>query len=110
MSTNFKTASFYYDFHLLTIFNQIKGGLKTPGLEIPLILYHLLLTYKQPPLHATNFIKQVKIKLKVSPTEDENEPAQILKYFFENCKEYGFEKTEVAPKTTGIYYENKANE
>lgn len=33
----------------------------------------------------------------------------LIKFFFQNCKEYGFERTEIAPNVDGIYYENKAN-
>jgi len=34
----------------------------------------------------------------------------LVKFFFATCKEYGFEKVELAPEITGIYFENKANE
>ena len=67
----------------------------------------LLNAFKQTPSQATNFVKQVKIKLRICPILNKE---AVLKFFFAQCKDYGFEKTEIAPNTVGIYYENKANE
>jgi len=105
-TTKFRTASFYYDFHLMTIFDYIKK--KKTGLNISVMLRHLLNAYKQPPSQATNFVKQKKVR--IGNCLSSLDQGYLVRYFFDNCKIYGFEKAQIAPETFAIYRENKANE
>lgn len=98
LSTAFKTASFFYDYHLLTVVQQIEHV--NANLNLSFLLYHLLMNYRQSPRHATNFVKEIKIRIEIGHNI---KPQAFFEYFCEHIKQYGFIKTFMAPVKSAKY-------
>ena len=120
MSTHFRTASFYYDFHLLTVFRQVTavGGGAAVGssnLNLSWMLHHLQEGYRRtaPPKHATNFVGEMGIEVEMDSNLQRGHEREFFPYLYDNCKDYGFNRVlmnPADPESQALYLQNKASE
>ena len=93
LSTEMKTASFFYDFHLLNIYQQVVND--DVKLNLSYLLSHLLTNYYQPPNHTQNFIKEIKLRIELGPSIDS--AGKFFQFFYNHISDYEFNKTSSAP-------------
>ena len=94
LSTELKTASFYYDFHLLEVYQQVVND--NVKLNLSYLLSHLLTNYYYPPPnHSANFIKEIKLRIELGQGIDSAE--KFFQFFYDHIVDYEFCKTSSAP-------------
>ena len=93
LSTELKTASFYYDFHLLEVYQQVVND--NVKLNLSFLLFHLLTNYYQAPNHSTNFIKEIKLRIELGQNVDSSE--KFYQFFHDHITDYELSKTSSAP-------------
>ena len=93
LSTELKTASFYYDFHLLEVYQQVVND--NVKLNLSFLLSHLLTNYYQAPNHSANFIKEIKLRIELGQSIDSSD--KFYQFFYDHIADYEFSKTSSAP-------------
>ena len=94
LSTELKTASFFYNFHIANVYQQIIND--SVKLNLSYLLSHLLNNYYHPPNHVHNFIREIKIRIEL-PKIRSISSDRFFQFFYEHIADYDFHKTSNAP-------------